>query len=96
MNPTSDIDLEYVANLARITLTTAEKARFTQQLGDILHYVEKLKQVDVAGVEPMAHASPVFNVWGADAVQPGLSVESALRNAPAQRDHLIVMPKVVE
>jgi len=96
MNPTSDINLEYVANLARLALTAAEKDRFAQQLGDILHYVEKLKQVDVTGVEPMAHASPVFNVWAADTVQPGLPVESALRNAPAQRDHLLVMPKVVE
>ena len=96
MNPTSDIDLEYVANLARLALTAAEKDRFAQQLGDILHYVEKLKQVDVTGVEPMAHASPVFNVWAADTVQPGLPVESALRNAPAQRDHLLVMPKVVD
>ena len=47
MNPTPDIDIEYVANLARIALTAAEKARFSQQLGEILHYVEKLKQVNV-------------------------------------------------
>jgi len=96
MNQTSDIDIEYVANLARIALTAAEKEKFAQQLGDILHYVEKLKQVDVAGVEPMAHASPVFNVWAEDAARPGLPVEQALRNAPAQRDHLVVLPRVVE
>ena len=50
----------------------------------------------MAGVEPMAHASPVFNVWQADVARAGLPVEQALRNAPAQRDHLIVVPKVVE
>lgn len=96
MNPSPDLNLEYVANLARLALTGAERAKFAQQLGDILHYVDKLKQVDVTGVEPMAHASPVFNVWAADTAQPGLPVESALRNAPAQRDHLVVVPKVVE
>jgi len=96
MPPESNINIEYVANLARIALTDAEKARFSQQLGDILHYVEKLKQVDVTGVEPMAHASPVFNVWAADEVRPGLAVGPALQNAPAQRDDLIVLPKVVE
>jgi aspartyl-tRNA(Asn)/glutamyl-tRNA(Gln) amidotransferase subunit C len=96
MNPTSDLDLAYVANLARLALTDAERQKFSRQLGDILRYVEKLKQVDVTGVEPMAHASPVFNVWQADLAHPGLPVESALRNAPAQRDHLIVVPKVVE
>jgi len=96
MNPSSDINIEYVANLARLALTDAEKETFSRQLGDILHYVEKLKQVDVTGVEPMAHASPVFNVWQDDVARPGLAVEAALRNAPEQREHQIVVPKVVE
>ena len=96
MNPASDINIEYVANLARLALSPAEKAKFSQQLGDILHYVEKLNQVDVTGVEPMAHASPVFNVWQADVARPGLTVEQALRNAPEQRHQMIVVPKVVE
>jgi len=90
------MNIDYVANLARIALTEAEKTKFAEQLGEILRYVEKLKQVDVTGVEPMAHASPVFNVWAADTVRPGLPVEQALRNAPAQRDHLIVLPRVVD
>lgn len=96
MSTHSDLNLDYVANLARLALTETEKAQFAAQLGDILHYVEKLKQVDVTGIEPMAHASPVFNVWQADAAQPGLAVEQALRNAPAQRQGMIVVPKVVE
>ncbi|MDB6114101.1 MAG: gatC [Lacunisphaera sp.] len=96
MSPSSEINIEYVANLARLALDGAERGKFSQQLGDILHYVEKLKQVDVAGVEPMAHATPVFNVWAADVAGAGLPVEQALRNAPEQRDHLIVVPKVVE
>ncbi len=96
MNPPSDFNIEYVANLARLSLAAEEKEKFSRQLGDILHYVEKLKQVDVTGIEPMAHASPVFNVWQADVARPGLSVEQAMRNAPEQRDHLIVVPKVVE
>ena len=96
MPPAPDLDIDYVANLARLALSPAEQRKFARQLGDILHYVEKLKQVDVAGVEPMAHASPVFNVWAADVARPGLPVEQALRNAPARRDDMIVVPKVVE
>ncbi len=96
MSADSDINIDYVANLARLALSAEEKARFARQLGDILHYVEKLKGVDVTGVEPMAHASPVFNVWQADVARPGLAVEAALRNAPAQREHMVVVPKVVE
>ena len=90
------MNIEYVANLARLGLSDTEKARFAQQLGDILHYVEKLKEVDVTGVEPMAHASPVFNIWADDVSVSGLPVEKALQNAPAQRDHLIAIPKVME
>lgn len=96
MSANSDLDIDYLANLARLALTGAEKEKFSRQLGDILHYVDKLKQVDVTGVEPMAHASPVFNVWAEDVARPGLPVAEALRNAPAQRQHMIVVPKVVE
>lgn len=96
MSAGSDLNIDYLANLARLALTDEEKVRFARQLGDILHYVDKLRQVDVTGVEPMAHAAPVFNVWQADVPRPGLTVEQALRNAPAQRDNMIVVPKVVE
>jgi aspartyl-tRNA(Asn)/glutamyl-tRNA(Gln) amidotransferase subunit C len=96
MSADSDINIDYVANLARLALSDEEKIRFARQLGDILHYVEKLKGIDVSGVEPMAHASPVFNVWQEDRSRAGLSVEQALRNAPAQRQNMIAVPKVVE
>jgi len=96
MSTPSPLNIDYVANLARLELTAAEKQKFAQQLGDILHYVDKLNEVDVTGVEPMAHASPVYNVWQEDIARPGLSVEQALRNAPEQRDQQIAVPKVVE
>jgi aspartyl-tRNA(Asn)/glutamyl-tRNA(Gln) amidotransferase subunit C len=96
MSNDSNLNLDYVANLARLALTDAEKGRFAGQLGDILQYVEKLKEVDVTGVEPMAHAAPVFNVWEADVARPGLTAEEALRNAPVQRANMVVVPKVVE
>jgi len=92
----TDLDINYVANLARLSLTEAEKETFSRQLGDVLHYIEKLSAVDVSQVEPTAHAFPVSNVWAADVAQPGLPVEAALQNAPAQRDQMIVVPVVVE
>jgi aspartyl-tRNA(Asn)/glutamyl-tRNA(Gln) amidotransferase subunit C len=92
----SDIDINYVANLARLALSDAEKETFSRQLGDVLRYIEKLSAVDVSQVEPTAHAFPVSNVWAEDVSQPGLPVEAALKNAPAQRDNMIVVPVVVE
>lgn len=90
------IDIDHLAQLARLALTDEEKARLTAQLGDILGYIEQLKRVNVDGVEPTAHATPIFNVLQADEPRPGLSVEDALRNAPAQRDNMILVPRVVE
>ena len=96
MSAPADLNIDRIAQLARLALTPEEKVKFSAQLGDVLANIEKLKQVDVTGVEPTAHAFPVYNVWADDVAQPGLSVEEALRNAPAQRDHMIVVPKVVE
>lgn len=96
MSQITDLNIDHVATLARIALTSEEKSEFEQQLGDVLHHIEQLSKVDVSGVEPTAHAYPIFNVWADDVAQPGLPVDEALRNAPAQRDHMVVVPKVVE
>lgn len=92
----TDLNIDHVTNLARLALTAEEKETFGQQLGDVLHHIEQLAKVDVTGVEPTAHAFAVYNVWQDDEAQPGLSVQDALGNAPATRDNMIVVPKVVE
>ena len=92
----TDFDVKYVANLARLTLTPQEEKLFGEQLGQVLGYIEKLKQVDVSNVEPTAHAVPMVNVVRADEVQPSLPNEEALRNAPAKANGLFVVPKIVE
>jgi len=90
------LDIDYVASLARLALTADEKLRFSRQLGDVLGHFAQIARVDVSNVEASAHAAPVFNVWADDRPLAGLTVESALRNAPVQRDHMVVVPKVVE
>jgi aspartyl-tRNA(Asn)/glutamyl-tRNA(Gln) amidotransferase subunit C len=96
MSSAPQLNIDRVAKLARLALTPEEKATFAGQLGNVLHHIEELKKVDVSGVEPTAHAFAVSNVWQDDVARPGLPVDQALRNAPAQRDHMIVVPKVVE
>jgi aspartyl-tRNA(Asn)/glutamyl-tRNA(Gln) amidotransferase subunit C len=96
MSQASHLDIDYVANLARLALTPDEKEKFARQLGDVLHHIEQLGKVDVSGVEATAHAFPVHNVWQDDVSRPGLPVELALKNAPAQRENMISVPKVVE
>ena len=96
MAANDDLNIDRIANLARLALTPEEKVKFSAQLADVLTNIEKLKQVDVTGVEPTAHAFPIYNVWADDVAKPGLSVEDVLRNAPEKRDNMIVVPKVVE
>ena len=92
----SEFDIKYVANLARIALTPEEEARLGSQLGDILSYVKKLEELDISDVEPMAHAVPLDNVLRADEVQPSITNEEALANAPKKAKGLFVVPKIVE
>ena len=92
----NDFDIRYVANLARIALSPDEEAKLGVLLGDILGYVKKLEELDVAGVEPMAHAVPLANVLRADEVRPSIPQEAALANAPKQANVLFIVPKIVE
>ena len=91
-----NIDVKYVAHLARLSLTPDEEQKIGAQLGQVLDYIEKLKEVDVSGVEPTAHAFPLINVTRPDEVRPSISNEDALRNAPAQANGLFIVPKIVE
>ena len=85
----------HVANLARLSLVPAEIELFTRQLNDILAYVEKLQEVDTAGVEPLAHVIPMFNVLREDAVSEGLDRDIALSNAPAREEGAFVVPRII-
>lgn len=94
--PPVEIDVKYVAQLARLSLTADEEQQIGAQLGHVLGYIEKLKEVDVAGVEPTAHAFPLVNVTRPDEIRPSMSHEDAMRNAPAQANGLFLVPKIVE
>ena len=92
----TDIDVKYVAHLARLELTPAEQQKIGAQLGNILGYIEKLSQLDVSQVEPTAHAIPLVNVTRADEIRPSLSNTDALHNAPCHANGLFLVPKIVE
>ena len=94
MAANSDLDVAYVARLARINLTQDEARIFQKQLNDVLNYVEKLGQLDVTGVDAAAHALPV--VFREDVPRDWFTAEQALSNAPRQANGLFIVPKVVE
>lgn len=88
-------DVEKVALLARLQLSENELAAFTQQLGQIVAYVDQLSDVDDEGVEPMAHAVELANVFADDRVADSLPRDQALANAPRHNDRGFLVPAVL-
>jgi aspartyl-tRNA(Asn)/glutamyl-tRNA(Gln) amidotransferase subunit C len=81
--------------LARLELTPAELERMTEQLGQVVAYVESLAELDTENVEPMAHALDVSNVFAADEQRPSLDREAALANAPHRDREFYLVPAVL-
>ena len=75
-------DVLHVARLARLTLTEDEVDRATEQLSGILEHVAALSELDLAGVEPTAHALDLENVTRPDRVRPSWPLDEVLSNAP--------------
>jgi aspartyl-tRNA(Asn)/glutamyl-tRNA(Gln) amidotransferase subunit C len=88
-------DVEYVASLARLEFSDKEKEKLTHELNEILKYVEKLNELDTENVEPLAHVIELSNVFREDEVQPSISQEEALKNAPSKNDKFFKVPKVI-
>lgn len=95
MNITNQ-EVEKVAKLARLEISSAEKDTFAKQLSQILTHVEKLKQYDTKGIEPTATVLGQVNVFREDAVRPSLPVERALANAPEREADGFAVPKILE
>ncbi|WP_428940195.1 Asp-tRNA(Asn)/Glu-tRNA(Gln) amidotransferase subunit GatC [Fontivita pretiosa] len=88
-------ELRHVARLARLELSDQQLHRFTEQIEAILEYVAKIGQVDVSGIEPMAHAVRLVNVFRDDQPQPALPIEKVLQNAPETDGPFFKVPKVI-
>jgi aspartyl-tRNA(Asn)/glutamyl-tRNA(Gln) amidotransferase subunit C len=96
MSEPVELDVAHVAKLARLSLTEEETKLFQAQLGRVLEYADKLRELDTSAVEETAHAIPIFNVVREDEPRPGLTAEEALSNAPRQANGLFLVTKVVE
>lgn len=91
----SRAQVEKVSLLARLALTPAELDTMTAQLASIVGYVEQLSELNTDGVEPMAHALDVANVFAADVVEPSLERTAALANAPHHDREFYLVPAVL-
>jgi len=95
-DPLTAADVAKVALLSRLQLTEQEQTRMTEQLGNVLNYVEMLDEVDTTDVEPMAHAIPLTNVFRTDEVTESLPRKAALANAPSTDQTCFLVPAILD
>lgn len=88
-------EIIHVANLARLEVGEKEIDTFADQLGEVLEYVNTLKQVDTGGVPPTSHAISLTNAFREDVTSGHLDRDKALNNAPEKEDGSFLVPKVV-
>lgn len=95
-NVIDDATIEYVGILAKLELSEEEKEQAKKDMAGMLDYIDKLGELDTEGVEPMSHVFPVRNVFREDVVTNGDDRENILRNAPAEKDGMFVVPQTFE
>jgi len=93
--PITTDDVDKIAKLAKLEFSLAEKEKFTEQLDQIVDYVEKLNELNTEDVVPTSHVLDIKNVMREDTVKPWLSQEEALANAPAKKMGCFCVPKVI-
>ncbi len=96
MSTITEKDVEYIANLAQLTLDDSLKARLVGELGNILDYIDKLNELDTDGVEPMMHVQPLTNVFRDDEIAPSLPRERVMEAAPKHDGEYILVPQILE
>lgn len=88
-------EVVHVADLARLDMAEAAIEKFAEQIGNILTYVDTLKQVDTTDVVPTTHAISLSNVFREDEEKASIDRDAAQANAPEKEDGFFLVPKVV-
>jgi aspartyl-tRNA(Asn)/glutamyl-tRNA(Gln) amidotransferase subunit C len=88
--------VQKIAHLARLSFSPAEEEALVADLGKIIGWMDKLSELDTAGVEPLIHISAELNVLRDDVPEPPLSHQQALLNAPRKDSDYFRVPKVIE
>ena len=83
-------------HLARLELSSEEKAQIQSDLNNILQMVEKLQELDTDQVNPLVYLNEDVNVWREDEIKNQVSKEEALKNAPDQDGNYFKVAKVID
>ncbi len=92
----TDETIDYVGILAKLDLTGEEKEQAKKDMEKMLGFIEQLNELDTSGIEPMSHVLPLENVFREDVVTNGDGSEATLKNAPGEKDNMIIVPKTFD
>jgi aspartyl-tRNA(Asn)/glutamyl-tRNA(Gln) amidotransferase subunit C len=92
----SRVEVEHIAELAKLSLTGEEKEKFREQLSAILDYAEILQRLDTEAIPPTATVLPLQNMMAADEVRPSFPREDILANAPQAEDGCFKVQAILE
>lgn len=95
MTTFSKDDVKYFADFVRIGVSEEDKEIFSAKIADLIESVSNLKEVDVAGVEPLTHPVPMINVLRDDQPKDILDREQMLASAEDQEDGMIKVPDIL-
>ena len=92
----SENDVRFIATNTRIGLSDEGVAAMTIDLNDLIESLSPITEYDLSGVEPTYHPIPGFsNIMREDVIKPGLTLEEAFANAPAQQDGQFLIPQIL-
>lgn len=88
-------DVEYIASLAKLNFSDEEIVKLTDELNEVLNYMDKLNELDTGSVEPLSHPVENTNVFREDKLKVSTPTEKALENAPESNEEYFLVPKVI-
>ena len=89
-------DVEYVADLARLSFSEEQKEALIHDLNSVLGYMEKLNSLETDAVDIIVNPVYIENKFREDEIKPSMSEKEVLKNAPQKLEEYIVVPKVIE
>ena len=95
MNVTDEM-IDRLSQLARLSFSDAEKVELKDDLEKMIGFVEKLKEVNTTGIEPLLHITDALNVMRSDKVNQTITKQEALLNAPHTDGNFFIVPKVIK
>ncbi len=89
-------DIKKIADLAHLKIHDSEYEEIEAKFNNVLKYVSKIEELDLADVEPMTHVNEDYNIWREDIEKESLPIEKVLKNAPKRNEQFFKVPKVLE